>query len=356
MNRDASGGVFQPAKLEVDGGILDRSLQILPSPSGIDAEAERLFATPITAPTLSLATDAALLPAFDVTPEPGMCVKTRNLAGGKIFVNFCKINEIPPARPVTEDQLQKIIAEEDYATDFKIPMSLGEPRDEKDKAGAPCHCADVAVNAAWYEDTMQGNLTFTTFLVHVAMEGLCEKYGDVVNLDRQNWAILKNKKYMGAVQRHRIQQRASGRKIKEMPSRDEKAPLIREVDPEAVTRSATSEFASSAAVVRPLAPQAPPATTLRKPEQTPKFKMTKEPKESDNPDFLVAEVEVPGVRSAREMLVEVGEDRIIVEARKCGHLLDVFVPFNIDQDVVGAEFHRDKQVLTLTMPLLKLIK
>ena len=353
MNRDAKGGVFQPAKLEVDEGILDRSLQILPSPTGIDAETERLFAAaPAKAPTLS-ATDASLLPAFDVTPEPGMCVKTRNLAGGKVFVNVCKINEIPPARPITEDQLQKIIAEEDYATDFKIPMSLGEPREERDKAGGACHCADVAVNAAWYEDTMQGNLTFTTFLVHVAMEGLCEKYGDVVNLDRQNWAILKNKKYMGAVQRHRIQQRASGNKIKEL---DEKAPLIREVvEPEAVTRSAKSDFAPSrAAVVRPPAP--PPASTLRRAEQTPKFMLTKEPKESDNPDFLVAEVELPGVRSAREMLVEVGEDRIVVEARKCGYLLDVFVPFNIDQDAAGAEFHRDKQVLTLTMPLIKLIK
>ena len=49
-------------------------------------------------------------------------------------------------------------------------------------------------------------------------------------------------------------------------------------------------------------------------------------------------------------------NRIVVEARKCGYLLDVFVPFEIDQDAVGAEFHRDKQVLTLTMPLLKSMK
>ena len=217
------------------------------------------------------------------------------------------MNQPSTYRPITEDQLQNIIAEEDYATDFKIPMSLGEPREERDKAGGLCHCADVAVNAAWYEDTMQGNLTFTTFLVQVAMEGLCEKYGDVANLDRQNWAILKNKKYMGAVQRHRIQQRASGSKIKELPSpRNDggKAPLIREVvdaEEAVVNRSANSELASkAAAVVRPLIPPPPPASTLHKPEQTPKFMLTKEPKESDDPDFLVAEVELPGVRSARD--------------------------------------------------------
>jgi hypothetical protein len=91
-------------------------------------------------------------------------------------------------------------------------MSLGAPRKETDKSGGPCQSCDVAVNTAWYEDTMENNLTFTTFLVHVAMEGLCEKYGDVANLDRQNWSILKNKKYMGKGQRHHIQQRASGNK------------------------------------------------------------------------------------------------------------------------------------------------
>ena len=112
MNRGANGGVFQPAKLEVDGGILDKSLQILPPPSGIDAETERLLAA--AAPTrtrprpIISGTDPSLLPAFDVTPEPGMCVKTRNLAGGKVFVNVCKINEIPPAREGFTTQVNQI--------------------------------------------------------------------------------------------------------------------------------------------------------------------------------------------------------------------------------------------------------
>ena len=53
---------------------------------------------------------------------------------------------------------------------------------------------------------MLNSIAFTTFVVNVAMEGLCEKYGDEVNLDRQNWIILKNKKYLGALQRHHIQQ------------------------------------------------------------------------------------------------------------------------------------------------------
>ena len=57
-----------------------------------------------------------------------------------------------------------------------------------------------------YEETMVNSIAFTTFVINVAMEGLCEKYGDEVNLDRQNWVILKNKKYLGNLQRHHIQQ------------------------------------------------------------------------------------------------------------------------------------------------------
>jgi hypothetical protein len=33
-------------------------------------------------------------------------------------------------------------------------MSLGAPRQEKDKSGQPCLVADVAVNSVWYSDTM----------------------------------------------------------------------------------------------------------------------------------------------------------------------------------------------------------
>ena len=38
---------------------------------------------------------------------------------------------------------------------------------------------------------MVNSIAFRTFVINVAMEGLCEKYGDEVNLDRQNWVILK---------------------------------------------------------------------------------------------------------------------------------------------------------------------
>ena len=51
--------------------------------------------------------------------DPGMCVKTKNIAGDKVFLNFCKVHAIPPAKPISENALQDIIAHENYNSDYR---------------------------------------------------------------------------------------------------------------------------------------------------------------------------------------------------------------------------------------------
>ncbi len=45
--------------------------------------------------------------------------KTKNVKGEKVFINLCKILEIPPAPPLSEEKLKDIIATEDYSSDFR---------------------------------------------------------------------------------------------------------------------------------------------------------------------------------------------------------------------------------------------
>ena len=62
-------------------------------------------------------------------------MKTKNIEGQKVFVNVCKVEAIPPAKPISEEALKAIIVSEDYETDYKIPMSLGGPRKVSFKIG-----------------------------------------------------------------------------------------------------------------------------------------------------------------------------------------------------------------------------
>ena len=187
MNRSQkTEGLFQPQTLDVDETIMDKSLRIVDDLP----VAPKIHNAPI------LPSDRTL-PVVQVTPNPGLCVKTKNLDGVKVFINLCKILEIPPPPPLSEEKLQDIIANEDYGTDFRVPMSLGSPRNEKDKSGGACLACDVAINSVWFDDVMFDSITFTTFVVNVAMEGLCEKYGDQVNLDRQKLDDSEEQKVLG---------------------------------------------------------------------------------------------------------------------------------------------------------------
>ena len=127
---------FQPAKLDVDPTILDSNLMVVDQPNDPFSS---LFPSP-PRQKKGLETLQTLLPGaqYDTTmvvPKPGMCVKTKNAAGTKFFINLCKLSEIPAPPPIEESELSRIISSEDYTSPWRVPMSLGTPRKEKDKSG-----------------------------------------------------------------------------------------------------------------------------------------------------------------------------------------------------------------------------
>jgi len=314
MNRSSkTGGVFQPQTLDVDDSILGKALQIVDN-GGDDFLPKNV---PMAAKNISLPKRAAdNVPVVKVTPSPGLCVKSKNISGEKVFINLCKIGQIPPPPPLSEDKLKEIIASEDYGTDFRVPMSLGGPREEKDKSGSSCTACDVAINTVWFEDVMYDSIAFTTFVVNIAMEGLCEKFGDKVNLDRQNWTILKNKKYLGTLQKHHIQQRAN------TPGEFSK---IREISESAVNE----------------------ASTVKYPDID--YHIVRTPVEG-LAERLTASLKLPGQVSKSGLELDIGEDRLVFAAPK-RKTLDIYLPYKVDQARANADFDVDAQVLTVNMPL-----
>jgi len=142
-------------------------------------------------------TESPKADVIKIAPIPGICVKSKKANGEKVFINICKHTEIPaPIEAMTEERLKTIIDKPDASSLFRVPMHFGVIRTEQDKSGGKCLAFDVIINYKWSDEVMSKSSTFTTFVVYIAMEGLVDQEGNKIQLDRDGWNILKNKKYL----------------------------------------------------------------------------------------------------------------------------------------------------------------
>ena len=329
-------GSFQPAKLDVDSSILDSNLKVISDPEDQFAQ---LFPSSQTKKTVN-PIDSLLSPqpeysSTSVVPKPGICVKTKNAAGDKFFINLCKISEIPAPPPIEEKELTRLIETEDYTSLWRVPMSLGTPRQEVDKAGGRCWAAEVAVNSAWFEQRMVTSDLFTGFVLTIAMEGLCDKYGEDARLDRDKWTVLKNKKFLGDIAKcpaHHIQLRQN--------------PGIETIE---------KHSPSPGGVQKPVAGGQQKNNSLIIEELSETRSRGAEPVysiERVSDRQLRLRVCLPGVASAADLALDVGEDRVVVAAARTSAHLDIFLPGRLDSDNTSAKFVVDEQVLLVYIPLL----
>ncbi|XP_059929933.1 PIH1 domain-containing protein 1 isoform X2 [Gadus macrocephalus] len=231
-----------------------------------------------------------------IRPQPGMCVKTLSQTDNqKIFVNICQSPSVPPPPELSRDELVTLLQSED-PTGYRVPMSLGEPHTEMDNGSQSCTAYDVVISEAFYQKSLKDPL-FQQFLIMVSLEGLENKYHLELSRD---WKILKNRKFFGSVSEQNI--------------RTKSQPVIQELP------------------------------------QTPEFSLLVEPP-TGRPQYLIAEVQLPGVRSCRALVLDVGEDRLVLTARPNLFHLDVFHPLLVDQGGSVAQFNTHTQILTITMPV-----
>ncbi|KAK2832858.1 hypothetical protein Q5P01_016747 [Channa striata] len=240
-----------------------------------------------------------------IRPQPGMCVKTQSEPSKeKVFVNICQSNSVPSPPDLSREALVELLQSED-PSGYRIPMSLGEPHTEVDNSSHGCTAYDVVINQEFFQKCQKDPL-FQQFVILVCLEGLENKYNLELSRD---WKVLKNRKFLGSVSEQNI--------------RTKSRPVIQEVPPlESSTVSA----------------------------KRPEFTLLVEPSAGD-PEYLIAEIKLPGVPSARSLVLDVGEDRLVLTARPSLFHLDIFHPFLIDQENSVAQFNKSTEILTVTMPV-----
>ncbi|XP_067009708.2 PIH1 domain-containing protein 1 [Anabrus simplex] len=281
------------------------------------------------------------VPGKLVQPTQGMCIKTRTTEGDKVFVNICQTEDIPSPELLDDEALLRLWSS-DEAGDYRIPMSIGDGHQEPDKAGNPAMAYDVAISSEFFKK-VETNRLYLKFLIAIVLEAVQDKFK--LELDIEDYTILKNRKAMGKLQMHRIRQRN--------PEEQSKKPLIEELSSSSSASKGSVANSSKKAETTKKPTSELPLTGSSMPsrDRQPEYRVWQQPAEGD-PQLLVAELKMEEVLGARELSLDVGEDRIIVESRRHGYLLDVFVPHSIDQENTSAHFNRDSRILTVTMPVL----
>ncbi|XP_032869155.1 PIH1 domain-containing protein 1 isoform X3 [Amblyraja radiata] len=236
-----------------------------------------------------------------IRPQPGFCVKAKTRSSEKIFINICKSDKIPPPPDLSEEDLVILLESED-PSGYRIPMSLGEPHAEVDNSGNGCTAYDIVINPTFY-NKIHSNKLFMEFFMTIGFEGLENKYN--LEMSRE-WRMLKNRKFLGSVVEQNI--------------RTKSKPVIQELK-------------SSSCV-------------------EPDYTIVAEPADQhQHPSFLVAEISLPKVDSARSLLLDLGEDRIVLWARPDLYHLDIYIPYNVIPEESGSQFNTNTGVLTVTMPV-----
>lgn len=239
-----------------------------------------------------------------IRPQPGMCIKTiLESSKQKVFINICQSNSVPPPPNMSRDELVELLQSED-PSGYRVPLSLGEPHIETDNSSQSCTAYDVVINQDFFQ-TCQKDPLFQQFIILVSVEGLENKYNLELSRD---WKVLKNRKFLGSIGEQNIR-------------------------------------TTSRPVIQELQPQESPVTTKR-----PEFTLLVEPSAGDA-QYLIAEIKLPGIASARSLLLDVGEDRLVLNARPSMFHLDIFHQFFINQERSVAQYNTTTQILTVTMPV-----
>jgi hypothetical protein len=244
-----------------------------------------------------------LLNYEEVTPAPMFVVKTLNGVGKKVFINVTVHGKIDKPRPVVGTAAQ-VLREGDAG--YSYPLAMGELRKDVDKTGGACLVCDVILNPETIEAAKKDPAT-KELILNVIFETFENKHKE--SLCRGAHIKYPNLTYKGAtVHSQRIRKKGvePGATPGLLPT---KPPGEISVKEEAEAGEVLIE-ASATSVNRPSSNPVS-SSSSKTPANTMVFTMSKKGK---TPVAMVFTFELTGVKSADEVEVSVGAERLVLYA------------------------------------------
>lgn len=243
--------------------------------------------------------------------------------GTKVFVNVCQTDAIPPPEPISREELQNLLATE-KESNYRVPMSVSEMH-QVDHRGASHSVCDVAIHPLYMRKVVTDEF-FSDFLIQIIIEAIDQKYN--IQLDGGQCVILKNKKQIGTLVRHRIQNRDVQKVYESYKNVDEE------------TRAMIEKLEGNSDAGGGGGPKKNLIEVIEDSRICPEWRMLLRQKDR----LVKAEFYLPSVCSACDIELDVGEDRISLRVPKHNYYLDGFVAVKLDVDKAVTEFELDTSV------------
>lgn len=115
-----------------------------------------------------------------IQPQPGFVVKTKDKAGAKVFLNMTSHELIDPfeEKPIPEGDKEKYGGSEQG---IRIPLSLGDVKEDFDKSGAAAQVYDVIWNPKTVE-RCKTDPAFRQIVVELAFNYVLQKFNHELDL------------------------------------------------------------------------------------------------------------------------------------------------------------------------------
>lgn len=239
----------------------------------------------------------------------------------KVFVNICQTDGIPAPETITHEELEQMLHTE-TESNYRVPMSISELRQVQHRGTSTTVC-DVAINPTFFK-TVRADPLFSDFLIQIIIEAFDQKYN--VQLNGSKCTILVNKKHMGQLVRHRVQ------------NRDVKKVYESYKSPDAETRQKLADLDGQRKnrLIEELGPAK--ISTSQKNIPSWRLKLTE--------DLVIGEFYLPGCTYS-DIVLELNADRLVLGAPKCKFHLEGFLEPNVDVDLCTSQFLTDTSVSSI---------
>ncbi|KAG2171593.1 hypothetical protein INT43_008319 [Umbelopsis isabellina] len=199
---------------------------------------------------------------MEIQPEAGFVCKTKTTTackewpiGSKVFINICYAAQVPEPNPAaTEADIQKALQGDATAT-YQVPMSLGAPRRDHDRAGHACMVVDACVHTKPFVRA-EGDLDYRLYIIELAIELIEDR--EKVELSRE--FTMPNLRSKGTIPK-RMLQVPKGSLITDAPTTS-KEPLFSRPDIHMVKKQLIVAYTMQAEVAKQVVVDIQPKAVL----------------------------------------------------------------------------------------------